>query len=194
VAARQKKSRAGRRLLFFDESGLLMAPLVRRTWALRGRRPIIRQRGRHREKISVAAALWLSADGEPEGVSYRMIANGYFNNVAVASFLTDLLAEAKDGCTVVWDGGNMHRGQPIQNVLAAAKDRLELVRLPAYAPMLNPVEQLWNWLKYTRLCNYAPLELSDLHARAQRELKNVQRNRSRMRSFWHGCELAQGGH
>lgn len=171
-----------------------MAPLVRRTWARRGRRPVLRQQAKQREKVSVAAALWVSADGEPDRVSYRMIADGYFNNVAVAGFLTDLLRETDAGCTVVWDGGNMHRGQPIQDVLAAAKGRLELVRLPPYAPMLNPVEQLWCWLKYTRLCNYAPPTLSDLVARARREFKNVQRNRSRMHSFWSGCELAQSGH
>lgn len=171
-----------------------MAPLVRRTWARRGCRPVLRQRGRHREKVSVAAALWLSADGKLERVSYRMIADGYFDNVAVANFLRDLVAEADRGCTVIWDGGNMHRGQPIRDLLTETKGRLELVRLPTYAPMLNPVEQLWCWLKYTRLCNYAPLTISDLQARAQRELKNVQRNYSRMHSFWNGCELAQSGH
>ena len=37
-----------------DESGLLVAPLVRRTWALRGGRPQLLPKGRHREKGAAA--------------------------------------------------------------------------------------------------------------------------------------------
>src|SRR5581483_592828 len=58
VGADKKNARRLRApVVFVDESGLLMAPLVRRTWAPRGHRPVLRQRGRHREKVSLAAAL-----------------------------------------------------------------------------------------------------------------------------------------
>jgi len=40
-----------------DESGLLMAPLVRRSWALCGHPPQQEQKAGHREKVSVAAGL-----------------------------------------------------------------------------------------------------------------------------------------
>lgn len=40
-----------------------MAPLVRRTWAFRGATPRLEQKGKHREKVSVAAALCLSPPG-----------------------------------------------------------------------------------------------------------------------------------
>ena len=63
-----------------------MSPLVRRTWAPRGHRPVLYQRGRHREKVSLAAALWLSPQGDPERVSYRLLSDSHFNNEAVAAF------------------------------------------------------------------------------------------------------------
>ena len=46
-------------LLFMDESGLLMTPLLRRSWALRGHPSESKYKARPLEKVSVAAALWL---------------------------------------------------------------------------------------------------------------------------------------
>ena len=36
---------------------MLMAPLVRRSWSLRGHTPVLRQRGQHYQKVSAIAAL-----------------------------------------------------------------------------------------------------------------------------------------
>src|SRR5260221_12747055 len=125
-------------LVFIDESGLLMAPVVRRTWALRGQTPTLLQRGRHREKISLVAALWLSCDGEPKRLTYRSLVDDYFDNVAVAGFLEQLIEQTSKRLTVVWDGGTMHKGEPIRQLLSRQHGRIWLERLPAYAPMLNP--------------------------------------------------------
>ncbi len=43
-------------------------------------------------------------------------------------------------------------------------------RLPAYAPELNPEEQVWNQAKDGRLCNYAPQDIQELRATLQQEL------------------------
>ena len=63
-----------------DESGLLMGPLVRRSWALRGQPPVLKQKARHREKVSVAAALWLTPLRDRLGLAFQTLVNGYFNN------------------------------------------------------------------------------------------------------------------
>jgi putative transposase len=166
-----------------------MAPVVRRTWSLRGQTPTLFQRARHREKVSLAAALWLSSDGEPRRLSYRSLTDGYFNNIAVAAFLDDLVRQTDRPLTVVWDGGMMHKGEPIRNLLVRHR-RLRLERLPPYAPMLNPVEQLWSWLKHGRLCNFAPLNAKDLQQAIHRELHSAQRDKNRIRSLWRACRLA----
>jgi transposase len=176
--------------VFLDESGLLMAPLTRRTWALRGRTPALPQRGRHREKVSLAAALWFDSHGEPVRLSYRTLADRHFNNVAIAAFLDRLMAHAPRSLTVVWDGGNMHKGDPIRDLLRRHRSRLRLERLPPYAPTLNPVEQLWSWLKYGRLCNFAPETLDGLHQAAHRVLRSAQRDPARLQSLWNACDLA----
>ena len=52
-----------------------------------------------------------------------------------------------------------------------------------YAPMLCPVEPAWSWLKYSRLCNYAPHDAVELNERAVAELTAIQSDQELLRSF-----------
>lgn len=175
--------------MLIDESGLLMAPLVRRSWAERGRTPVLRQKARRREKVSVAGALWVPRRGGLR-LSYRTIVDGYFGSAQVAEFVAGLLDEAgRRPLVVVWDGGAMHKGDPVRRLLARRGGRLRLERLPPYAPMLNPVEDLWSWLKYSRLCNYAPRDARDLNGRITEVLDPIREDQGLLRSFWQHCEL-----
>jgi transposase len=172
-----------------DESGVLMAPLLRRTWAPRGRTPRLVQHGGPRRKVSVAAALWLPPRRQRLGLFHRALVDAYYNNARVASFLEELLGELGGRWVVVWDGGPMHGGDPIRALLGRLGDRLCLEPLPAYAPMLNPVEPLWSWLKYGRLCNYAPHDVTELHRAVTGELDAIARDQDGLRSLFHASDL-----
>jgi putative transposase len=191
VATHQKKAVAQRaHVIFADESGLLMAPLVRRTWSLRGQRPILHQRGKHREKVSIAGALWWAPWRRQQlGLIFHTLVDAYFNNQRSAAFLETLMRDVANRIIVVWDGGNMHKGDPIRAAVARFQPRLTLEKLPPYAPMLNPVEPLWSWLKYGRLCNAAPSNASELNRSVVRELRQISADQDFLRSMWHGSEL-----
>jgi transposase len=190
VAAHQKKARRqGAHLVVIDESGLLMAPLVRRTWALRGQTPELAQRCRNREKVSVAAALWLSPLRDRLGLFARTLVDDYFDNWTSAAFLEALLQELHGRVVVVWDGGSMHKGDPIDQLKDLMADRLSLERFPAYAPELCPVEPLWSWLKYSQLCNYAPQDAIELDGRVIAELSVIRDDQDLLRSFFHASKL-----
>src|SRR5262249_29399809 len=73
---KRKARRRGAGLLLLDESGLLMAPLLRRSWALRGHPPKSTYKKRRREKVSVAAALWLSPLRHQLRLTYQTLVNG----------------------------------------------------------------------------------------------------------------------
>ena len=186
---RRKASRRGACLLLLDESGLLMAPLRRRSWALRGQPPRMEQKARHREKVSVAGALWLSPSRDRLGLAFQTLANGYFTNVEVADFLCGALQWLPGPLVVVWDGGTMHKGGPINELVARSEGRLDLQRLPAHAPMLNPMEQVWTWLKYGRLCNFPPRDASHLDEAVTRELDAIRDDQERLRNFAHASDL-----
>jgi transposase len=190
MAAHQKKARRqGAYLALIDESGLLMAPLVRRTWGLRGHTPVLVQKEGRREKVSVAAALWLSPRRDRVGLFSGSLVNAYFNNWYSAAFLQALVAELAGRVVVVWDGGSMHKGDPIAELQHQLGDRLSLEKFPPYAPELNPVEPVWSWLKYSRLCNFAPHDAVQLNERVNAELMAICDNQELLRSFFHTSEL-----
>jgi len=167
-----------------------MGPLLRRTWGLRGRTPPLPQRGKQREKVSIVAALWWSPrEHHPLGLHYETLPNGYFNNVRVAAFLGRLLRELPQRLLVVWDGGGMHKGDPIREAVETNRPRLQLERLPPYAPMLNPVEPLWSWLKHSRLANYAPENAMASNQRIHQELDAVRSDPDFLRSMWRASDL-----
>ncbi len=190
MAAHQKKARRqGAHLALIDESGLLMAPLVRRTWAPRGQTPKLDQCGAHRQKVSVAAALWLSPRRDHLGLYFRTLPNGSFDNWYGAAFLEAMLREVAGRFVVVWDGGTMHRGDPIRQLTSHFADRLSVEDLPPWAPMLNPVEPLWGWLKYDQLCNFAPHDALELEGRVIAELTAIQDDQVFLRNLYHASEL-----
>lgn len=186
---KEKAGRQGAHLALIDESGLLMAPLVRRTWAPRGRTPSLAQRGAHRQKVSVAAALWLSPRRDHLGLYFHTLADGYFDNWYVTAFLEAMLHDLPGRFVVVWDGGSMHKGEPIRALEAQFADRLSVERLPPFAPMLNPVEPLWSWLKYSRLNNFAPRDPAELDGRVIAELTSIRDDQAFLRNLFHASEL-----
>jgi hypothetical protein len=172
-----------------DESGLLMAPLARRTWAPRGQTPEQKQQSGTREKVSIAAAVWLSPRRERLGLYFHTLANGYFDSWYMAAFLEAMLKDLAGRFVVVWDGGPMHKGNPIRDLMAHFAGRLDLERLPPYAPMLNPVEPLWSWLKWGRLSNFGPKDAHEIEARAVAELTKVRGDQAFLRNMFHASDL-----
>ena len=56
-------------------------------------------------------------------------------------FLRHLMRQIPGKLLVIWDGSPIHRAQAVKDFLASgASQRLQLERLPGYAPDLNPDE------------------------------------------------------
>jgi transposase len=186
---KQKARRRRACLLFLDESGLLMAPLLRRSWALRGQPPQSKHKAGHREKVSVAGVLWLSPARDQLGLGYQTLVNAYFSNEEVADLLGGILSGLGSPAIVLWDGGTMHKGPPIRALVEKFHGRLMIEPMPAHAPMLMPVEFVWRWLKYGRLCNFTPQDAEDLNAAVVRELDAILHNQVLLWSFFHQSDL-----
>jgi hypothetical protein len=156
---------------------------------MRGQPPQMKQKARHREKVSIAGALWLNPLRDRLNFAFHTLVNSYFSNVEVAEFLSGALQWLVEPLVVIWDSGTMHKGDSLSELLAESKGRLDLEPLPAHAPMLNPVEQVWTWLKYNRLCNFAPRDAYDLNEAVIRELDPIREDQERLRNFFHASAL-----
>lgn len=189
MAADQKRAARQRaHLVLIDESGLLLAPLVRRTLAPAGQTPVLEQKASHRDKVSLTAALCISPRKGRLSLQFRTYLKAYVNNERTAEFLRGLLRQLRGRVIVVWDRGNMHKGPPIRKLLEDYP-RLELRSLPPYAPELNPVEQLWQHLKWVRFVNFAPLDVRQLDQAVRRHLHRTKRRPRRLRTFFNAADL-----
>ena len=165
-----------------------MSPLVRRTLAPEGKTPILKTKAAHRERVSATAALTISPQRHRLGLYWRTYPRDFVNATRSAEFLRGLLRHLRGSVIVVWDGGPMHKGEPIRRVLDDYP-RLTLERLPPYAPELNPVEYLWTHLKYGQLPNYLPDNVFELNETLRSRLADTRCSSGRLRSFFNHSPL-----
>lgn len=175
-------------LVLIDETGLFINPLVRRTWAVCGHTPVIAGDGGHRKKVSVIGAVSVSPRAHRLGLYFANRIDGYFGAVEVVGFLRDVLRALPGNVLVVWDGGSNHKG-PIVRPFLARNRRLWLEPLPPYAPELNPVEQVWSWLKYGQLANFVPDDLIALDNKILDRLIHLRCDHKLLRALWDRSEL-----
>jgi putative transposase len=172
-------------LAFLDESGFLLIPTRRRTWAPTGQTPIILYSYTH-DRLSALATLTVSPKRQPMGL-YVCFQPANFTAVHVADFLRALLQHLRGHVILLWDQGSIHRGPAIAKV-QQAYSRLHIEEFPAYAPELNPVEQLWNDFK-GHTANSLPRDRREIRRSLQANTRRVRRSQAKLRSFILASEL-----
>ena len=169
-AVLEKKSRDEHaHIVLIDESGFLLNPLVRRTWAMRGHTPRLMSFGRHRDKVSTIKAIAVTPRGRRIRPFWRTNAKHYIDVAGMVAFLSTVLGQVRGPVIVVWDGGKNHKGPLIRELLARHK-RLHLERLPAYVPDPNPVEMIWSYLKHGLMGNLVPRDVHEVDRVVQEHL------------------------
>lgn len=182
AAGKKNATRLRAWLVFIDESGLLMAPLVRRSWHPRGVTPVLEQRTRHHQKVSAIAALCIPPTRDRVQLYFRLQWHTNFNAVAIRSFLRQLNRQLDAPWILIWDRLQAHRARIVQ-VFLASQPHVRSVYLPPYAAELNPVEYLWGYLKNNPLANAPFFDVDELAEQARLHTRSVQRQPSILRSF-----------
>ena len=172
-------------LAFLDESGFLLIPNVRRTWAPRGQTPIVKHRYRH-DRISVISAVTVSFQRQRVGL-YLHFHRENISQVEVVLFLRYLLRQIPGQIVLIWDGGSIHTGQDIQRFLNR-HPRLLVESFPAYAPELNPDERVWTHCK-RELANGRPDNIEELLRVLEQTTRKARTRPSLLRSFITGSDL-----
>ncbi len=156
---------------FHDETGLSERPFIRRTWARRGRTPIVASSGSWK-KLALSGVIVTDPEGKSPRLLLRSIA-GTVNAAEVVHFLKDIKRHLRGKKLMLFmDGLPAHRSKVVQKHIRSQRAWLRVVRLPAYAPEMNPIEYLWGAMKKKYLANLTP-ELSVIGRELRRCRKKI---------------------
>ena len=181
-ALKEKARRERRALVFVDESGFYLLPGVVKTYAPKGRTPIVDE-WQTRDHLSVMGGV------TPQGKVYSLVRPTSLNGLHTIEFLVHLGRLGADRLLVIWDGSPIHRRAEVKEFVAEAGDAIHLEPLPPYAPDLNPVEWLWRHLKEVEMRNLTCLDLEQLHMELHLALGRVRQKPALIRSFFEGAGL-----
>jgi transposase len=149
-------------IALLDESGFMLAPVVRRTMAPRGQTPILDCSNKH-DRISVISAITLSPRALRVGLHFMLLGKDEnFHGEEVVLFLQQLKGEIGGPWTIVWDRGKIHSKSKVVKAWLARHPSVVVEDFPAHAPNTNPDEDVWSWTKYGQLSNLAPSAVIEL--------------------------------
>jgi len=160
-----------------------MAPLVRRTWAPRGKTPILYQCTRSYKKVSAIASLCLTPDQTKIHLYFRLHVNASINAVVVKAFLKLLSRQVPHHpLIIVWDRLKAHRAKIVQGLFSKKLNCYNYF-FPPYAPELNPVEYVWEYLKMNPLVNMPSCDVLDLAKLARKSGRSLQYKQNLLHAF-----------
>jgi transposase len=145
-------------IIWVDECGFNMHLRRKFGRARKGERASIEVANSRGRNISVCAAM------SQEGFLYERLKPGAYNSGEFCIFLRELFvlltARRRTACWIILDNVRFHHSQAV--VACAAEFGHQLVFLPPYSPMLNPIESLfskWKTLIRTQGVTFMQMQL-----------------------------------
>lgn len=165
-----------------------MHPVLRRTWSLRGVSPTLPLRTRSHEKVSGIGALVVSPRRRRITLYLALHPKENIRGPHVLRFLRHLTRHQRGPLLLLWDLGRPHRHRRVSHSLTTSS-RWHIEWFPPYAPDLNPVEQVWTYLKYGRLANFAPNDVAEIQHEVRREVRRLVYRPDLLKSFFRHSQL-----
>jgi transposase len=147
------------RVYFQDESRFGQQGTTTNVWARRGSRPTAVRQTEYKYLWVLGAVC--PETGHSDGLLSPQL-NTKIVNIYLQQFSQTLAAD--EHAALIWDGAGFHTSGEL-NVPA----NVTIIQLPAYSPELNPIENLWHYLKSHYWSNrayadYDELEKAAIHA------------------------------
>lgn len=175
LVSRAKKDKA--EIYFWDESGFRADAVQGKTWAERGKTPVIARPGQ-RQGVSAASAV------NSKGAFWFATYQGGLNGALFVDLLKRLMYRRKKPLHLVVDGLPAHKNKVVKDYVASTDGRLTLHFLPGYAPDLNPDELVWSYAKRTGVAR-RPLQKGEkLEERVHDQLQAIVDNPKLVRAFF----------
>ena len=164
------------RLFYQDEARFGRLPVIERAWGPRGVRPMVKGAVVREYRYTYGAVDVLN--GDVFCLSYHMMNMGNMED-----FLAKLQAEYKeDYIVLVADGASSHTTGKLK-----LPEHLYMQVLPPYCPELNPVEQLWRYLRSHACGNRYYETLQEVTEAVSDEIERLAGDKAKVKKMfcWH---------
>jgi transposase len=181
---KEKAQIEGRTIVFVDESSFCLLPGVVRTYAPCGQQVIVHSALRYQHLsmmggVTVAGQFYTLLRGPREN----------FGSAHVLGFIFHL-GRLLGNLLVIWDGSPIHRGDVDAFLASGGAPYVHVESLPPYAPDLNPVEAVWQFLKNVELRNLSSADFEELRGHIDLATRRLRAKSHLVRSFFAEAGLA----
>src|SRR5450755_3137620 len=180
--AKQAKAQKAE-IFFWDESGFRADAVHGKTWAERGKTPVVYRPGQ-RQGISAASAV------NSKGAFWFATYDGGLNGPLFVELLRKLMYRRKKPVHLIIDGLPAHKNVVVKEYVKSLEGKLQLHFLPGYAPDLNPDELVWSHAKRTGVARRPLLKGDRLEQRVAAQLADIASRPSLVRSFFRHPSVA----
>lgn len=140
------------------------------------------QRTRAHKKVSAIAVLCVTPHRDRVHLYFRLHPEVNITANLVLEFLRQLVRQLGGPIVVVWDRLLAHRARKVQAFIQHTPN-LHVHFFPPYAPELNPVENVWGYLKINPLSNRPFFDTDSLAQVTRSHGRSIQRTQWLLRSF-----------
>ena len=175
IAKRAKRTRAV--IYWGDETGISNQDQTGRSWAPKGRTPVVARTAKRVTRSMIAAV-------SNRGLVRFMLYEGALNADLFLEFLRRLTKDAGRKVILIVDNLKVHKAGKVRAWVASHAHEIELVYLPSYAPDHNPSEYLNNDLKQALRQKPQPDGEDELIGNTRSVLRSIQRSPDRVRAYF----------
>ena len=174
----ERARREGAEIHWGDETALVNTDVRGRSFAPKGKTPVVHTVGGTRHKLSMIATV------TNQGKARWMIIDEAFDADKLIEFLGALIKDADRKVFLILDNLRVHHSKLVKAWVAEHKDQIELFYLPSYSPQLNPEARLNADLKQEMSKRVPVRTKTKLREAASEHMRMLERTPERVISYF----------
>lgn len=175
IKKRAKKENAV--IYFGDETGMRSDHQAGRSYAPKGKTPVIKKTGK-RFSLNMISAI------SNRGHLQFMILDGSFNSEVFENFLTQMIKYGRQKIFFVTDGHPAHKTKKLYVWLEENRHRIEIFFLPPYSPELNPQEYVNQDVKTNVIGKNRPINKDQMKNNVEGFMKKRKKNKIQVQKYF----------
>lgn len=164
---------------FLDEAGVSLIPVMGKTWAPKGKTPIVKVTG-------IKGGFCVTSAVSSSGRMLFRIEKEKVNAKVHIQFLKQIIKQhPRKKIIIIEDQAPAHISAEVRRFVMDNKEKLALYHIPPYSPDLNPDEEVWNYLKNKKLKAHQVQTKKEFKPFVIGKMRSIQRTPSLVRSFFY---------